>query len=198
MTTTKKLVIAVVALSLALIAFAGTTLAWLTSTPDAVTNTFTAGDVAIILNEAPTDEYGVIIDGVARRTANTYKLVPGREYEKDPTVFVQANSEECYVFVKIANQLVGVIDESTDIDTQILANGWTALAGYENIYYKVVPSASTETKLVVFDGFKVDEEADNDVIKNNDGNTIIVTAYAVQEYGFDSAVEAWEENFKNK
>lgn len=196
MTTTKKLVIAVVALSLALVAFAGTTLAWLTSTPDPVTNTFTAGDVAIILNEAPTNEYGEIVDG-DRRTANTYKLVPGREYEKDPTVFVQANSEECYVFVKIDNQLVGVIDESTDIDTQILANGWSALEGYANIYYKLVPSASTETELVVFDGFKVDEEADNDVIKNNDGNTIIVTAYAVQEYGFANAKAAWDGNFKN-
>lgn len=198
MTTTKKLVIAVVALSLALIAFAGTTLAWLISTPDPVTNTFTAGDVQITLDEAPTsaDGYGVVIDG-NRVTKNSYKLVPGRTYAKDPTVHVQANSEPCYVFVKIENQLVNVIDSTTDIETQIITTyGWIKLS--DNLYYKEVDTSTSVIDLIVFNGFKVDEDATNTQISANDNKNIIVTAYAVQMYGFDSAVEAWEENFKNK
>mgnify|MGYP003298997866 CR=1 FL=1 len=60
MTTTKKLVIAVVALSLALVAFASVTLAWITAQSTVVTNTFTYGQIEITLDEAKVTEYGVM------------------------------------------------------------------------------------------------------------------------------------------
>lgn len=193
MTTTKKLVIAVVALSLALIAFAGTTLAWLISTPDPVTNTFTAGDVQITLDEAPTssDGYGVVIAG-NRVTKNSYKLVPGRTYAKDPTVHVQANSEPCYVYVKIENQLGDILD--TDIENEIINTyGWTKLS--DNLYYRAVNASASVVDLIVFNGFKVADDATNAQIRANNDKQIIVTAFAVQQYGFADAQAAWDANF---
>lgn len=84
----------------------GGTLAYLTSTTDEVVNTFTVGNVAITLDEAKVDpETGAaLIDG-GRVQANSYKLMPGHTYVKDPTVHVTAGSEDCYVrmFVKIEN-----------------------------------------------------------------------------------------------
>ncbi|MBQ3062404.1 MAG: hypothetical protein IJD03_01960, partial [Clostridia bacterium] len=74
------------------------TMAYLTSTTGVVTNTFTVGKVGITLDEAKVTEYGVK-DGDTRVMANTYKLVPGHTYVKDPTVHVAADSEESYLFV---------------------------------------------------------------------------------------------------
>ena len=62
----------------------GGTLACLTSTTGAVTNTFTVGDINITLDETTSD----------------YKMIPGYTIAKDPKVTVAANSEKCYLFVK--------------------------------------------------------------------------------------------------
>ena len=70
----------------------GATVAYLTST-DSVTNTFTVGKVAITLDEAQVTEYGVAVEGADRVKTNTYKLIPGHEYKKDPTVHFAAGSE---------------------------------------------------------------------------------------------------------
>ena len=74
----------------------GSTLAYLSSTTDEVVNTFTVGEVKITLDE--TD----INDSSKRTDKNTYvDMIPGSSYPKDPTVHVSADSENCYVFVKI-------------------------------------------------------------------------------------------------
>ena len=80
----------------------GATVAYLTDTKS-VTNTFTVGSVAITLDEAKTDINGVADNTVPRVVANKYKLMPGHEYVKDPTVHVTAGSEDCYIFVKVEN-----------------------------------------------------------------------------------------------
>lgn len=71
------------------------TMAYLTST-DTVTNTFTVGKVEIKL-----DETDVTNPTGPRVTANSYKLMPGTTYTKDPTVTVKAGSEESYVRMKV-------------------------------------------------------------------------------------------------
>ena len=71
------------------------TMAYLTST-DTVTNTFTVGKVEIKL-----DETDVTNPNGPRVTANSYKLMPGTTYTKDPTVTVKAGSEESYVRMKV-------------------------------------------------------------------------------------------------
>ncbi len=75
----------------------GATLAYLTST-DTNVNTFTVGNVEITLDEAKvTDEDGRVADHATRVKENKYHMQPGLVYQKDPTVTVKANSENCYV-----------------------------------------------------------------------------------------------------
>ena len=76
------------------------TMAYLTST-DTVTNTFTVGKVEIKLDEAKVTADGIPVEGAARVQANSYKLMPGTTYTKDPTVTVKAGSEESYVRMKV-------------------------------------------------------------------------------------------------
>ena len=71
------------------------TMAYLTSSAE-VKNTFTIGKVEIKL-----DETDVTNPTGPRVTANSYKLMPGTTYTKDPTVTVKAGSEESYVRMKV-------------------------------------------------------------------------------------------------
>lgn len=71
------------------------TMAYLTST-DTVTNTFTVGKVEIKL-----DETDVTSPTGPRVKANSYKLMPGTTYTKDPTVTVLKGSEDSYVRMKV-------------------------------------------------------------------------------------------------
>lgn len=71
------------------------TMAYLTSSAE-VKNTFTVGKVEIKL-----DETDVTNPTGSRVTANSYKLMPGTTYTKDPTVTVKAGSEESYVRMKV-------------------------------------------------------------------------------------------------
>ncbi len=87
------------------------TMAYLTST-DTVTNTFTVGKVEIKL-----DETDVTNPNGPRVKANSYKLMPGTTYTKDPTVTVKAGSEESYVRMKVTfNNAAEIIALCTDPD----------------------------------------------------------------------------------
>ena len=85
------------------------TMAYLTSTAK-VENTFTIGKVEITL-----DETDVTNPNGPRVTANSYKLMPGTTYTKDPTVTVKAGSEESYVRMKVTfNNAKEIIALCTD------------------------------------------------------------------------------------
>lgn len=71
------------------------TLAYLTDT-EAVTNTFTVGSIGLKLDEAEVNPDGTQ-KSEKRVTANDYHLLPGHTYIKDPTVTVEAKSEESYI-----------------------------------------------------------------------------------------------------
>ncbi|HBT19642.1 MAG TPA: hypothetical protein DEA52_06255, partial [Clostridiaceae bacterium] len=68
-----------------------TTLAFLTAETDAVTNTFTIGDINIELDEDDFEQGS--------------KIYPGVTIDKTPVVTVLANSEPTYLYVLIENQL---------------------------------------------------------------------------------------------
>lgn len=68
------------------------TIAYLTS-QDEVKNTFTVGQVAINLDEAKVNPDGTPVANADRVKANSYKLLPGHTYTKDPTVTVLKGSE---------------------------------------------------------------------------------------------------------
>ncbi len=96
MTKCKRILATLLAVILLVSASVIGTIAYLTST-DSVTNTFTVGNVKITLDEAKVDEYGVAVESADRVKENTYKLLPGHTYVKDPTVTVANGSEEAHV-----------------------------------------------------------------------------------------------------
>lgn len=191
----KKILVACLCVALAVLTVAGTTLAYLTS-QDTVTNTFTVGKVKITLDEAKVNDMGVVDPAATSRVKeNTYKLMPGHTYAKDPTVHVEAGSEACYVYVKVENGLGNAEDGTTTIANQISANGWTALNGVANVYYKEVAASNTVTNLLVFEKFAMADTVDATALNELSGKTIVVTAYAVQADGFGTAADAWTATF---
>ena len=100
------------------------TMAYLTSSAE-VKNTFTVGKVEIKL-----DETDVTNPTGPRVQANSYKLMPGTTYTKDPTVTVKAGSEESYVRMKVTfNNATDIIALCTD--PEFAEDGPT---GVENAY----------------------------------------------------------------
>lgn len=186
----------------------GATLAYLTSKTNVVTNTFSVGNVNITLDEAPVDADGKKVTG-DRVMANSYKLLPGHDYDKDPTVHVGATSEECYLFVKVENGIAAIevpyvktttAEDGTVTETvlgtiaqQMDANGWKALdtVKYPGVYYLDVTKTAGQDA-VVFENFAITGTLDNTALAVYNGATVTVQAYAVQKDGFDSAPLAYE------
>lgn len=190
----KKTVALILALVMVFGAAVGGTIAYLTSTKS-VTNTFTVGKVAITLDEAKVDEYGVVDATATERVdTNTYKLIPGHTYTKDPIVHFAAKSEASWLFVKVEDDLVD-IEADTKIAAQIADNGWTALEGVSGVYYKSVPANTGDAAVnyPVFANFKLTNDANVAAYENA---KIVVTAYAIQKDGFATAALAWDEASK--
>lgn len=95
------------------------TMAYLTSTAK-VENTFTIGKVEIKLDEAKVTADGIPVEGAARVTENSYKLMPGTTYTKDPTVTVKAGSEDSYVRMKVtfnnASKLMAMLPSADNLE----------------------------------------------------------------------------------
>lgn len=185
MKTTKKALLLALCAVLLVVSTVFATMAYLTSTTDVVKNTFTIGNVKITLDEAKVDVYGEYVTDVTNRvTENTYKLMPGHTYVKDPTIHVDANSEDCWLFVKVVDGIAAIQDVTT-VESQMLNNGWLKLNDNVWYYNKVV---SKNTDVPVFENFKVLGNAD---VADYDGKTITVIGYAVQADGFEYASDAW-------
>lgn len=165
------------------------TIAYLTA-EDTVTNTFTVGSVAIVLDEAKVDENGQKLEGGKRVDANTYKLLPGHKYDKDPTIHVDGGSEDCWLFVKVENGLAA-IEADTTIAAQMGDKGWTLVEGTTNIYGRAEASKAND-EIVVFENFTIKGDVVNDALAAYADKTIVVTAYAIQQDGFATAKAAWD------
>ena len=173
------------------------TMAYLTD-DDQVVNTFTVGKVAITLDEAkvnlagePVDKDGNVVNltDAPRVAENTYHLLPGHKYDKDPTIHVAEDSENCWLFVEITDEIAAIQDTKTVAD-QLTENGWTLVTGTTNVYaHKDIAKAGAN--VVVFESFKIKGDVENDALKAYEGKTIKVVAYAVQADGFDTAAKAW-------
>lgn len=153
----KKTVLAV-ACAAALVAgsIAGT-MAYLTS-KDEVKNTFTVGQVEISLDEAKVDEKGRPVDkdgkvvkdlaAAERVTRNSYKLIPGHKYTKDPTLTVLKGSEESYVRLMVTATFDGNLTEE-----QLATKLDGIFTGYGSDWArKGDPAVTTEIKTVCEDG----------------------------------------------
>jgi hypothetical protein len=160
---------------------AGGTLAWLVTKSATVTNTFTTSDINIKLEETKKD----------------FKMVPGADIAKDPKVTVLANSEDCYVYVKI--------EKTANFDTYMtyaVADGWTTVETGTN--------EETDTNYVVI-GRTAQADETFDILQDNvvhvldsvtkammetaktAAPTLTFTAYAIQKQGFESVEAAWDE-----
>ena len=198
-TKNKALLLALCAVSLVTASVLGT-MAYLTD-DKTVTNTFTVGSVAITMDETDVDESS----DTDRDTANKYKLLPGHEYTKDPTIHVDPKSEDCYLFVKVENEIEAIEDGNSKVADQMTRNGWAAVEG-KGVYVYVgkeegasQPLAVTKNDkdIHVFDKIKIDGSVNGTELKKYEDKKITVTAYAVQKDGFDkmNATQIWETAF---
>lgn len=191
-TKTKALALALCAVLL-VVTTVFVTMAYLTS-EDSVKNTFTVGKVTITLDEAKVDEYGEEEEGASRVDANTYKLIPGHTYDKDPTIHVAHNSEDCWLFVTVKNGLLNAEDASGNtIAKQMEANGWEKVTGatVDGIdVYAHTAKQSAGADVTVFKNFKIAGTTDVSLYEDAE---IVVTAYAIQADGFATAAAAWAE-----
>ena len=201
-TKRKALLLSLCAVLLVVASVMGT-MAYLTSTTGTVTNTFTVGEAVVItLDEAKTDANGVAVTPASRiTTGNQYKLMPGHEYTKDPTVHV--TGETCYVFVKVSNGISDIeAAGNTTIAAQMAAKGWKAVEGKTGLYVyangdDTKTAVSKSTDLTVFEKFVVNSTLDRDALADVASNTITITAYAVQVDGFENntPAEIWTATF---
>lgn len=179
----------------------GSTIAYMTSKSDPVINTFSYGNITITLDEAKVDPAtGKKLTGssAGRGTANTYKVVPGAAYDKDPTVHVAAKSDKCYLFVYVDNGFASYEEQGENskktIAQQMAANNWINVSGTNVWYYKDIVDASasaTNIDKVLFNNVYVDSD-----LKGNSANAadikIKIEAYAVQADGMGgTAVSAY-------
>ena len=171
------------------------TLAYLSDRGE-VNNTMTFGKVDISLDEAKVTAEGKLVDGAERVTENTYHLIPGQTYIKDPIVTVEEGSEACFVFVKIENGIAAIEEDEmfTTIADQISQLGWATLEGVDGVYFKKInkEDASSGEELPVFTFFVIDDEVDNETFAQYKDAEINVKAYAIQQTGFETAKAAWD------
>lgn len=176
------------------VASVGGTLAWLKVSTTPVVNTFTVGDINIDLTET---------------TGNNYKIIPGVDIAKDPKVTVKANSEACWLFVKVEESdnwpdvMETISDEASGTErvrkvNYALATDWLGVPGTNNVFYREVSATTTDTDFAVLQGNKVTVRSS---LTKDEANAIIgtptltFTAYAIQKDGFDTPEKAWAEAF---
>ena len=183
----KKLLVVSLCAIIAIMAIAGSSLAWLQDSTDTVVNTFTEGKVDITLTET---------------TGSEYKMVPSKEISKDPIVSVSANSEACWLFVKVT--------EINNVDTFLtydFADGWEILEGTFDhdptngnetvIVYRAITAESAKTG-VSYPVLKNNQVVVKNTVEMSHMDSIATnkpqltfTAYAIQQLGTGTAAQAW-------
>lgn len=138
------------------------TVAYMTS-KDQVKNTFTVGKVAINLDEAKVTEDGKLVEGADRVKENSYKLLPGLTYTKDPMVTVLDGSEASYVRMKVTfNNARTIIDMCTD--PEFAEDGPT---GVEEAYPLIRMVNFVEANAMKWDGIIPDNMVDTEEMLAN-------------------------------
>lgn len=182
----KKILAIVLCVAMLAIAIVGGTMAYFTDN-DAKTNTFTVGNVSIVLTEPKWDATG------AAEAADVY---PGEALAKDPTV-TNDGKNPCFVRVSVTgwDALINAglsqnnITYRTDYVDNKLGDNWVLHTDGYFYYTKVMQPADVTDAL--FDQIVIPTDVVNDT--NGDSYNLEVKAYAVQAQGARpsfSAVEA--------
>ncbi len=177
-----KMFLVTFALSLMMFSIIGGSIAWLTMETEPVVNVFTYGDINITLEET---------------TGDTYKMTPGKVLEKDPKITVLAESEDCWLFVKIEES---DSEKLSDYIEYAVADGWTPLEQVPGVYFRSVDYSDQDAFFPVLkdDQVKVKDSVTKEMFDRlNEENypKLTFTGYAVQRDAnmdaIDSAAEAW-------
>ena len=208
----KKMLMAVVAVVLIVVISVSATFAYLTDKED-VLNTFTVGNVQIMLDEKTVDpETGKATDDPRTDKGNSdVKIIPGRTIDKDPTVTVIAGSEPCYVRMKVTISNITELKAifGNDFLPQNYVDGWNPdvwvstktvdiadnAATYEFRYKDIVDTRTAtvdEVLPALFTTFTLPgDEVNNAQLATLDGLSITVVAEAIQSETFENADDAW-------
>ena len=224
----RKILVSLAALALVAAISIGGTIAYLTST-DKVENTFTVGNVKITMDEArvnadgkPVDQNGTVVTDLtkAKRVAeNSYKLMPGHSYTKDPTIHVDAASEDCFIRAKVtltnAKEWIAIATKYADNKVENIIKGtddniwWVSQPAVDNekntVTYTFVYKneshtdelgkriwTSTDSKdLVLFNEIAIPGGLTNDELAAVGRSKITVVAEAIQADGFETEAAAW-------
>jgi len=205
----KALILSVCAVLVAAASVLGT-LAYLTS-QDTIVNTFTVGQVSIVLDETKVTPDGKPVEGADRVEGNEYHLLPGQTYTKDPRMTVVKGSEEAYVRMLVTVNCLKELDAifaSEGVDLAAVFNGYDAetwiyetatkdadenTITYEFRYKETVePTADTDLVLdALFDTITVPDSMTGEDLTKIGELTITVVGHAIQAAGFDSEDAAW-------
>ena len=170
----KQYIWPVLAVVLLLTFSVGTTLAYLMASPRAVKNTFTVGEVSIVLTET---------------TGKKYVMAPGVDILKDPVVTVQAGSEDCWLFVKM--EKAAAFDQYCTYEAE---SGWTALPDHEGVYYRQVSKSAANLRFHLLKNDRVrvkDSLTEEQLATIATPPTLTFTAYAIQKESLDDPSDAW-------
>ena len=148
------------------------TVAYITSKAS-ISNTFTVGNVSLELYESKVNDDGQKladnpnVNGSKKDAiGNIYHLVPGKTYDKDPTVYINSTSsqDEAYLFVYVQNGIkdielghynhgsnvpqdeIQAIGAKITIEEQMKANGWVKLEDGTKgtVYYYATNTGTSE------------------------------------------------------
>ena len=218
MKISKRSLYTVIALVLTLSVTAFGTVAYMTDR-DQVVNTFTVGNINIVVDEKNVDNDADVNGNIPERDqANEYKLIPGMVYDKDPTMTVKAGSEECFVrmrvelnchsellaatgktgyellalFVKINSDWQQAGEPVVDLVNDVIAYEFRYVPTTEGETEKV--NAATDKKLqALFDTFTVPSSLTADDLAELISGEFNMKVYgdAVQTATFNNASDAW-------
>ena len=207
-TKSKILLLTLCAVALVAASVLGT-LAYLTST-DEVQNTFTVGKVQIKLDEAEVDAMGKPVEASNGRVkANSYKLLPGHTYNKDPMVTVLKDSESSYIKMTVTFSKAAELDAIFNPGANLISifNGYDSAnwiykgntedtakntRTYEFWYKETVAAPDADVALEpLFTSITVPGTITGKQLETIKGMTITVNAYAIQADGFADAADAW-------
>ncbi len=183
----------VLSLSLTAVIGIGSTLAYLTAQTATRVNTFTVGKVNMTLTEPNWD------------AASSHILVPGVPIDKDPTITVEQNSEDAYVFVKAvyptglenyynSGSLFGVDPSDWKIvySSTLDSTNSVAIAQYIGQGAYVPKNTAGDTAITIFTQVGLNSEVTtaqaSSIAALNPSLTL--TSYAIQKAAVDSAALA--------
>ena len=194
-----KAVVVLMALVLLIGCGVGGTLAWLMDKTDAVTNTFTVGDIEITLDEAKVNQDGQFLNkndnvvddltSAERVTSNTYQAIPGKTYSKDPTLTVQKGNEKCYLFVEFTETNSPDTYYTYDFALDNTDSGWSNGDGTSipaNVWYIIVEETAADAEsdtvyhLLVNDKIQVKDTVTKENMSEAATAKLEFNAYAVQ------------------